>query len=82
MNYSHKNPRTGSFYWRGSVLAVGHKNFCDEELARARIQVTEAEGNVSFQPVVQRTDPKLTVYEDVEQIILKLDWTVKLQNEN
>ena len=71
MKYSHKNPRCDSFYWRGSVLAVGHKNFCDEELARARIQVTEADGNVSFQPVVQRTDPNLTVYEDVEQILLK-----------
>ena len=71
MKYSHKNPRPDSFYWRGSVLAVGHKNFCDEELARARIQVTEADGNVSFQPVVQRTDPNLTVYEDVEQILLK-----------
>ena len=71
MKYSHKNPRTDSFYWRGSVLAVGHKNFRDEELARARIQVTEADGNVSFQPVVQRTDPNLTVYEDVEQILLK-----------
>ena len=71
MKYSHKNQRTDSFYWRGSVLAVGHKNFCDEELARVRIQVTEADGNVSFQRVVQKTDPNLTVYEDVEQILLK-----------
>ena len=33
--------------------------------------MTEADGNNSFQPVVQRTDPDLTVYEDVEQILLK-----------
>ena len=67
--FSQRNPRTDSFYLRGSVLAVGHNNFC-EELARNGIQVTEADGNVSFQPVVQRTDPDLTVLEDVEQILL------------
>ena len=52
------------------MLTIGHKSFCEKEAANARIQVTEANGNKSFQPIVQRTDPDSTVYDDVEQILL------------
>ena len=73
VRYNFKNPRTNSFIWTGTVLTVGHKSYCDREAASARIQVTEADGNVSFVPVVQRPDPDLTIYEDVNQILLQED---------
>ena len=73
MKYSLRNPRTNSFLWRGTVIAIGHKFYCEQEGKRARLEVTEVDGNKSFLPLVQRSDPDLTVYEDVNQILLKED---------
>ena len=71
MKYSLKNPRTNSFLWRGTVIAIGHKFYCEQEGKRARLEILEADGNRSFLPLAQRSDPDLTVYEDVNQVFLK-----------
>ena len=78
VRYNFKNPRTNSYIWTGTVLTIGHKAYCEREAASARIQVTEADGNVSFVPVVQRPDPDLTIYEDVNQNLLQEDQEVQL----
>ena len=65
-----KNPRTDSFYWTGTVIAVGGKDYVEAEARNARIQVTEADGNISFVPVIQREDPDLTNHENISQILL------------
>ena len=78
VRYNFKNPRTNSYIWTGSVLTIGHKSYCDMEAASARVQVTEADGNVSFVPVVQRPDPDLTIYEDVNQLLLQEDQEAQL----
>ena len=70
MKYNQRNPRTNSFYWRGSVISIGRKDFIDQEASNAHIQVIESDGNVSFVPVVQREDPDLTPYENISQILL------------
>ena len=68
-----KNPRTDSFFWDGTVIAVGGKDFVEAEARNARLQVTEADGNISFVPVIQRDDPDLTVHENISQILLSED---------
>ena len=73
MKYSQKNPRTESFYWTGTVIGIGHQEHIEEGARNARLQVTEADGKVSFIPIVQREDPDLTVYENISQILLTED---------
>ena len=43
----------------------------EAEARNARLQVTEADGNVSFLPVIQREDPDLTDHENISQILLQ-----------
>ena len=73
VRYNYRNPRTNSFVWTGTVLCVGHKSYCEKEARDARLQVTEANGQVNFVPVVSRSDPDLTVYEDINQVLMNDD---------
>ena len=73
VKYSQINPRTNSFYWTGTVISIGGKEFIENEAKSAHVQVAESDGNVSFIPVVQREDPNMTQYENVSQLILNED---------
>ena len=73
MKYSQKDPRTNSYYWQGSVISTGGKEFIEKEASSAHLQVTGADGTVNLVPVVQRLDPDQTVYENISQILLNED---------
>ena len=73
VRYNYRNPRTNSFVWTGTVLCVGNKSYCEKEARDARLQVTEANNQVNFVPVVSRSDPDLTVYEDINQVLMNDD---------
>ena len=77
VRYNYRNPRTNSFVWTGTVLCVEHKSYCEKEARDARLQVTEANGQVNFVPVVNRSDPDLTVYEDINQVLMNDDQEVQ-----
>ena len=70
---SQKNPRTDSYYWTGTVLAMCHRDYVEEEARNARLQITQADGNVGFVPIIQREDPDLTDHENISHILLNED---------
>ena len=66
-----KNPKTKSYVWTAIVLAVGLERFCYEHMRDACVQIKDAEGNTSFQPLINvPVDPDLTAYEDIDQILI------------
>ena len=73
VKYSQKNPRTDSYYWTGTVLAMGHRDYVEEEARNERLQITQADGNVSFVPIIRREDPDLTDHEIISHILLNED---------
>ena len=54
---------------------MSHRDYVDDEARNSRLQITEADGNVSFVPIIQREDPDLTDQENISHIILKEDLT-------
>ena len=65
-----KNPTTKSYIWTVRVLQLGHQDFCERWLGSACVQIEDASGNKSFAPIVPCVDPDLTIYEDIEQMLL------------
>ena len=65
-----KKPRTKSFIWTARVLQEGHEEFCQFWLGKATVQLEDSAGNKSFVPLVPSHDPELTVYEDVNHLLL------------
>ena len=65
-----KNPITKSYIWTVRVLQLGHEDFCEKWLGKACVQIEDAEGNKSFVPTVPCYDPDLTVYEDIDQVLM------------
>ena len=52
---------------------MGHRDYVEEEARNARLQITQADGNVRFVPINQREDPDLTDHENISHIILNED---------
>ena len=65
-----KNPVTKSYIWTVRVLQLGHEDFCEKWLSKASVQIEDAEGNKTFVPIVPCYDPDLTVYEDIDQVLI------------
>ena len=65
-----KNPRTKSYIWTAKILQEGHEEFCEYWLGKATVQLEDSDGNKSFAPLVPLHDPDLTVYEDVNHLLL------------
>ena len=65
-----KNPVTKTYIWTVRVLQLGHEDFCEKWLGKACVQIEDAEGNKSFVPIVPCCDPDLTVYEDIDQVLM------------
>ena len=65
-----KNPRTRSLIWAATILQEGHEEFCQYWLGKATVQLQDSAGNKSFVPLVPSHDPELTVYEDVNHLLL------------
>ena len=70
MKWSEKNPRTKSYIWTAKVLTVGRENFCQYWERDTLIQITDQDGNRSFARYIPANDPDMTVYDDVNQILL------------
>ena len=70
VKFSQKIPSSDSYYWTGSVISIGGKEFVDNEAKNAHVQITQNDGNVALVPIVQREDPDMTAYENISQIIL------------
>ena len=69
MRLSEKNPETKSFIWEGTVLQVGHKAFV-ERTAHEISQQIRMQGGGVFVSSVQPVDFDLTVYENVNDILI------------
>ena len=65
-----KNPRTNNFLWKATVIAVGHKEFCLNWQKNAWVQIVETNGDKSYLPLVPVVDPDLTLYDNVNQVLL------------
>ena len=70
MKFTQLCPSTNSFYWTGTVISIGGKEFVENEAKSAHVQITQNDGQVSLVPIVQREDPDMTAYENIIQIIL------------
>ena len=66
-----KNKRTGSNIWPATVLSVGHKSFVERWAYESCLQIEGANGQVDFVPLVPLADPDLTLYEDVNDYLLR-----------
>ena len=56
-----KNPRTDNFLWKATVIAVGHKDFCDNLRESTWVKVIESNGDMSYLPLIPVVDPDLTL---------------------
>ena len=65
-----KDPTTKSYIWPATIIALGHKSFVDNAALNVSMQMTNANGEIGFFPVVESQDPDLTVHENVNQVIL------------
>ena len=65
-----KNRKTKSFIWTAEVLTVGHENFCKDWESNSLCQITDSAGNTSFVRYIPARDPDMTIYEDVNQMLL------------
>ena len=52
------------------MLTVGGEEFCNEWEANTLIKITDPNGNSSFARYIPERDPNMTVYDDVNQILL------------
>ena len=52
---------------------MGHKDFCDAWRDNAWVKVIEANGDMSYVPLVPVVDPDLTLYDNVNQVLLSGD---------
>ena len=79
-----KNPRTRSYIWTAVIIQEGHEEFCETWRNKACVQLEDADGNKSFVPIVPSSDPDLTVYEDVDQVLLNENadgWTANKKHD-
>ena len=65
-----KNSVTKSYIWTIRVLQLGHEDFCEKWLGKTCVQIEDAEGNKSFKQIVPCYDPDLTVYENIDQVLM------------
>ena len=65
-----EKPENGFLLLDWTVLAMGHRDYVKEEARNARLQIIQADGNVSFVPIIQREDPDLTDHENISYILL------------
>ena len=65
-----RDPSTNSYVWPATVLAIGHKSFIEKHTMDVSMQIRNASGDPNFMPIVSINDPDLTIYENVNQIIL------------
>ena len=73
VKFKFKNPRTDNFLWQATVITVGHKDFCDTWRQNAWVKVIEANGDMGYVHLVPVVDPDLTLYDDVNQVLLNGD---------
>ena len=52
------------------MIAVGHKEFCLNWQKNAWVQIVETNGDKSYLPLVPVVDPDLTLYDNVNQVLL------------
>ena len=52
---------------------MGHKDFCDTWRDNAWVKVIEANGDMSYVHLVPVVDPDLTLYDNVNQVLLSGD---------
>ncbi|XP_075242665.1 uncharacterized protein LOC142337336 [Convolutriloba macropyga] len=70
VRFRHRNPRTDNFIWTANVLRVGGKDYIEKWKQDAWVQITSAEGDINFVPLLPLVDPDLTIYDDVSQLLL------------
>ena len=66
-----KNPRTNTFIWTANALLIGGKDYIEQWKQDAWVQITNAGGDINFVPLVPLVDPDLTIYDDVNQVLLE-----------
>ena len=64
-----KNPVTKSNIWEATVLQVGHKSFIEKLAMDVSMQIKTAI-ETPFVPSVREIDPDLTIYDNVNHILL------------
>ena len=52
------------------MLQLGHEDFCERSLGKTCVQIVDAEGNKTFVPIVPCYHPHLTVYEDIDLVLM------------
>ena len=52
------------------MITVGHKEFCLNWQKNAWVQIVETNGDKSYLPLVPVVDPDLTLYDNVNQVLL------------
>ena len=70
MKWIKKNPKTKSYIWTAKLLTIGHEFFCSMWEKNALVRLEDGDGTAILANYIPASDPDLTIYEDVNQVLL------------